>query len=270
MDHGMDGPNLSEAHAPGGFVALPNPRRDELLLEALKVALHAPGEHRLFQSGKLPGLFPSRAGTSSEAALQALRDGLLETVRTEAKGKLITEWVCATPKAVGFVHEHDSARSILRELKDVLRTTHTAVPAFLAETRLELSQLAANFEEKAAATLSRLDDLAKRCEAALRRAEARAPQVGPQVAQVVPWATAALEYLDRRTETGVSGPCPLPELFHALRASFADLTLHSFHDGLRRLHDVRAVRLAPAGAMSEPEYAVVVDGKLAYAVTRSV
>ena len=118
--------------------------------------------------------------------------------------------------------------------------------------------------------LSRLDDLAKRCEAALRRAEARAPQVGAQVAHVVPWATAALEYLDRRSEAGASGPCPLPELFHALRASLPGLTLPGFHEGLGRLHDVRAVRLAPAAEMTEPEYAVVVDGKLAYAVTRSL
>ncbi|MFM8275104.1 MAG: hypothetical protein ACKODX_22610 [Gemmata sp.] len=266
----MDGPTLSEAHAPGAPGTTPNPRRDELLLEALKVALHGAGEHRLFQSGKLPGLFPSRTGSSSEAALLALRDGLLETVRTEAKGKQIIEWVCATPKAVAFVHEHDSARSILRELRDVLRTTHAAVPEFMAEARAELARLAANFEEKGAAMLSRLDDLAKRCEAALRRAEARVPQVGAQVAHVVPWATAALEYLDRRSETGARGPCPLPELFHALRTSLPGLTLPGFHEGLGRLHDVRAVRLAPAAEMTEPEYAVVVDGKLAYAVTRSL
>src|SRR5438067_12803103 len=39
-----------------------NPRRTELLLDALKAAIATPGEHRLFRSGKLAGLFPSRAG----------------------------------------------------------------------------------------------------------------------------------------------------------------------------------------------------------------
>ncbi|VTR95671.1 Uncharacterized protein OS=Candidatus Entotheonella sp. TSY2 GN=ETSY2_22115 PE=4 SV=1 [Gemmata massiliana] len=265
----MDGPlPIPDPHAPAGFVALNDPRRTEFLVEALKVALHNAGEHRLFQSGKLPGLFPARTGLAAEAALQALREGLLETVRTEAKGKLITEWVCATPKAVGYVHEHDSPRSILRELKDVLQATRTGVPAFMEEAKAELAALSANFEKRAAEMLGHLNDLAKRCEAALRRAETSGPIVTESVGRVVPWAVDALEYLDRRTQSGATGDCPLPELFHAVCVRFPELTLPAFHDGVRRLHDVRAVRLTPTSAIPEPEYAVVVEGKLMYAVGR--
>lgn len=266
----MDGPDPTtpDSPAPGGPVATSDPRRTELLLEALKTAIHTPGEHRLFQSGKLPGLFPSRAGLANELALQALRDGFLETTRTEAKGKLITEWVCATPKAVGFVHDHDSPRSILRELKDVLQTTRTGVPQFMTEARAELAALSASFEEKAATVLGHLDDLAKRCEAALRRAEAGGPVIAAPVGGVVPWAVDALEYLDKRAESGVPGACPLPELFHAVCVRFPALELGAFHDGVKRLHDVRAVKLTPTAALPEPEYAVVVDGKLMYAVGR--
>lgn len=259
----MDGPHPApDAGAPA------DARRTELLLEALKTAIRAPGEHRLFQAGKLPGLFPSRAGLSNEVALLALRDGLLETVRTEAKGKLITEWVCATPKAVGFVHDHDSPRSILRELKDVLQATRAGVPAFMADARAELAALSASFEEKAATMLSRLDDLAKRCEAALRRAEAGGQVVATPAGGVVPWAVDALEYLDKRAESGAPGACPLPELFHAVCVKVPQLELGAFHDGVRRLHDVRALKLAPAVAIPEPEYAVVVEGKLMYAAGR--
>lgn len=265
----MDGTDPTpEPQPPGGFITQPDPRRTELLLEALKTAIQTPGEHRLFQSGKLPGLFPSRAGTANEAALQALRDGLLETTRTEAKGKLITEWVCATPKAVGFVHDNDSPRSVLRELKEVLQATRTGVPAFLVDARAEMAAAAARFEERAAAVLAHLDDLAKRCEAALRRAEAGGSIVAAPVGQVVPWAIDALEYLDKRAESGVSGGCPLPELFHAVCVRFPQLELSAFQDGIKRLHDVRAVRLAPTDALPEPEYAVVVDGQLMYAVGR--
>ena len=92
----------------------PDPRCTEVLLDALKAALAAPGEHRLFRAGKLAGLFPSRAGPSADAALFALTDGLLETVRTETKGKIVTEWVKATPKAVTFVHDRDSPKAVLR------------------------------------------------------------------------------------------------------------------------------------------------------------
>jgi hypothetical protein len=255
-------------HAPAGFVTIPDPRRTELLLDALKAALAVPGEHRLFRAGKLPGLFPARTGQASEAALHAIQEGLLETVRTETKGKLVTEWVRATPQAVGFVHEHDSPRSILRELKDVLNATREGVPAFMAEAKAELAALSANFEVRASAMLARLDDLAKRCESALRRAETTGSAIAEPVARVVPWAVDALEYLDKRSVSGGTGDCPLPELFQAVCGRFPDLTLPAFHDGVKRLHDVRAVRLLPTDEIAEPEYAVVVEGKLMYAVGR--
>ena len=245
-----------------------DPRRTELLLDALKAAIGTPGEHRLFRSGKLTGLFPSRAGASSEAALSAVRDGLLETVRTETRGKVVTEWVRATPRAVAFVHEHDSPKSVLRELKDVLDAARGGVPAWMDATKAELAAVGARFEERAAAVLKRLDDLAERVEAALRRAEAKAPAVAEPVGRVVPWAVDALEYLDRRRDAGSVGECPLPELFHAVRVRFPDLTLPAFQHGLKRLYDIRAVRLTSAAEVAEPEYAVVVDGKLMYAAGR--
>src|SRR5260221_944483 len=95
-------------------------RRAELLLDGLKMAIATPGEHRLFRFGRLAGLFPSRAGLSAEAAGLALRTGLLETVRYENRGKLVVEWVQATAEAVAHVHEHDSPKSLLRGLKEVL------------------------------------------------------------------------------------------------------------------------------------------------------
>jgi hypothetical protein len=257
---------------PAGFVHTDDPRRTELLLDALKAALATPGEHRLFRSGKLHGLFPFRTGLSSEAALFAIRERLLETLRTETKGKLVVEWVRATPRAVGFVHENDSPRSVLRELKDVLRATRAGVPEWMAEAKQELAALSANFEERAAAMLARLDDLAKRVEGALRRAETGGPAVGESVARVVPWAMEALEYLDRRNTSGATGDCPLPELFHAVCVRFPELTLPAFQDGVRRLHDVRAVRLARVNdsevGMIEPEYAMVIDGQMMYWVAR--
>jgi hypothetical protein len=252
----------------GGLVARPSQRHVDLLLDALTAAIGTPGEHRLFRSGKLPGLFPLRIGPCAEAALFALRDGLLETVRTETKGKVVTEWVKATPQGVTFVHDHDSPKAVLKELKDLLDVTRAGVPPWMADARAEVARLSDRFEQRATAVLSRLDELAARVEAALRRAETSGPGLAEPVGKVVPWAVEALEYLDSRITGGASGDCPLPELFNAVRVRFPDLTLTAFHDGLRRLHDVRAVRLTPVEQMDEPEYAVVVDGKLTYAVAR--
>ncbi|MDB5312110.1 MAG: hypothetical protein JWO38_6312 [Gemmataceae bacterium] len=259
-------PAAGEVSSPG--LAGNDERRTELLLDAVKTAIGTPGEHRLFRSGKLVGLFPTRAGTSAEAALLAVREGLFETVRTEVKGKVVTEWVTATPKGVAFVHEHDSPKSVLRELKEVLRATRDGVPVWMDEARREVAELSARFEGRAAAVLKQLDDLAGRVEAALRRAEAKAPAVADPVGRLVPWAVDALEYLDRRKTGGGGGDCPLPELFHAVRVRSPELSLSAYQDGLRRLHDVRAVQLVPSALMAEPEYAVVVEGKLMYAVGR--
>ncbi len=240
----------------------------EVLLAALKAALAAPGEHRLFRSGKLPGLFPARAGESADLALRALKDGLLETVRAETRGKMVTEWVSATAKAAAFVHEHDSPKAALRELRDVLNATRAGVPVWLDEARAEVAQLSARFESHAAALLCRLDDLADRIDAAIRRSELKSPEVAGAVANVVPWAADALVVLDRRRAGGLGAACPLPVLFAEVKARHADLTLPAFHDGLRRLHDVRALRLVPAAEMPEPEHALLTDGALMYVAER--
>src|SRR6478609_3588960 len=86
---------------------MPTDKVIEALLEALKQGLARPGEHRLYRSGKLDGLFPGRGGAGAEAAARALREGLIETVRTETKGKTAIDWVRLTPRAVDFVHEHE-------------------------------------------------------------------------------------------------------------------------------------------------------------------
>ena len=242
-------------------------RRREHLLDALKSALGDANEHRLFRSGRLDGLFPSKLGDSGEAARQALAAGLLEHVRTDVKGKFIFEWVKAMPRAVGFVAEHDSPKAILRELKDVLGETRAGVPGWMEETKSELRTLSGLFEQRSTVLLNRLESLAGRVEAALRRAESMEP--GPKLGRAVaPWADEALAYLDQRKSGGL-GPCPLAELFQALREPLKELTIAEFHAGIRRLADVRAMRLLPSiNRVQDPEYAVVYDGKLMQMVDR--
>ncbi len=240
----------------------------ELLIDAIKPAVLASGEHRLFRSGKLSGLFPSRTGSSAELSLFALKEGLLETLRTETRGKIVTEWVRATPKAVAFVHEHESPKTVLRELKDVLATTKAGVPAWMEDAKSEIASLSSRFEQRAKELITRLDQLAAKVDAALRRAEMQVPSIGESLSLLVPWGESALQYLDNRAALRTTTDCPLPELFEALREKFAELTLSEFHNGLKRLHDTRAIRLLPAEEMTEPEYALVIGGRLLYLAAR--
>lgn len=244
-------------------------KQTEHLVDALKLAIEEPGEHRLFRWGKLAGLFPSRVGVAGAAATMAVIEGMLEITRSEARGKLVVEWVRATPNAIVWLHDHDSPKAVLRELKAVLGATRTAMPDWMEAARDEASQLALRFEHRAQEMLEKLDRLSESVEAALRRAEAGKPTLGATMHSLVPWGVAALEYLDRRNET-LLGDCPLPDLFRALEVRFNDLTITSFQDGLRRLHDARALRLLPAPGhdMIEPEYAFVIDKQPVWLIRR--
>jgi hypothetical protein len=158
----------------------------ELLLQALKSAQGQTEDQRLYRSGKLAGLFGSRHGPSGEAAARALREGLLEVVRTETKGKTVLEWVRLTPAGVEFIHENESPLTILRELLSALRASSEAVPVWQAELRRHLHQLGERLAAEAAGWQQRLDGLTQRVEETLRRFEAMLPVVPPELERDFP------------------------------------------------------------------------------------
>src|SRR5204863_5550299 len=135
---------------------------------ALKLALAEPGEQRLYRSGKLAGLFATRTGANAEAADRALRDGLLEIVRTEPKGKLTVEWVRPTPAGVSFLHAHESPRAVLEELHKTLQTTKAGAPVWLERVQQDVRAMSEQ-------VLHRLDALSQRVEEALRRTDGGSP-----------------------------------------------------------------------------------------------
>jgi hypothetical protein len=243
----------------------------ELILDALRQAAREPHEQRLYRSSKTPGLFASRTGPSAEAALTALRDGLLEVARSETKGKTVTEWVRITPRGIEFLHAHESPARALEELLSVLRTTQDGIPVWMAEIRKELDQLGSRLTEEVQTVTHRLELLSQRVLEVLRRTEAAVPPVPSDLAALVPWGPDALSYLDHRKATGVVNYCSLPELFTALRDKHAGLLVKEFHDGLRALHDRGVVRLLPyegSDGLPEPEYALPSGSEVYYHVAR--
>jgi hypothetical protein len=247
-------------------------RLTETLLDALKSALAAPSEERLFRAGKLTGLFPGRVGVSAEAAAKALRDGLLEITRTETKGKTVIEWAKLTPRGIEFLHDHESPVRALHELRDVLRNARTGLPEWVAQMRQALADLGEKLTDDSRRFEARLDALAQRVEEALRRLETTGPSLPPAVVAAAPWASAAVTYLDQRRQTGANGSCPLPELFAALREQHPDLSVVTFHDGLRRLQRESVLRLTPFDGspsdLPQPEYAMFDGATLLYYASR--
>jgi DNA-binding PadR family transcriptional regulator len=252
-------------------------RIEQALVEALRQALVEPGEQRLYRSGKLSGLFAGRTGPQGIAAAQALRDGLLEVVRTETKGKTAIEWVRLTPRGVEFLHERESPLVALQELRSTLRLNQQAIPVWLTEMDGHLQALDERLAADARKWLERLDALARRVDETLRRLEQSAPLLPPEIAGDYPWAIDVLNYLDRRRlaagppANGEPADCPLPELFTALAGQHPGISISVFHEGLRRLHERRLLHLRPAASLADlpqPEYALLDGAAVLYYAAR--
>ena len=243
-------------------------RVTEAIVEALKQALATPGEQRLYRSGKLEGLFAGRTGVNGEAAALALRQGLLEVVRIEPRGKTSWEWVRLTPQGVDFLHAHESPLQALHDLRDVLRANREAVPMWLADMRRSLQELSERLQTDGCRWVEKLGSLEQRVEDTLTRLEKLRRCLPEELTQSVPWAPEALDYLDRRQQNGAGKACTLPEMFEALRRNWAELSLPAFHDGLRRLQERQALRLLPAeeGSLAQPEYALFDGTQVCYSV----
>jgi hypothetical protein len=228
-------------------------RADPILLEALRTAAGHDGDLRLYRSGKLPGLLPARTAVHAAAATQAVRDGLIEIVRTETRGKTVVEWVRVTPRGLDFVLQHDSPARAMDELRDALQQSAQNLPAWIATMRRELDALSRHMLDEVARIGKRLDRLAGRVEAILQKAEQE------RRTAVAPWMQAALEYLAGRNGMTGQESCPLPELFAALQTRQFDPSIKDFHSALRRLQDDGVVQLLPHiadGGPPEPEYAL--------------
>jgi hypothetical protein len=243
-------------------------RVTEILMTALKEALLDPGgEHRLYRSGKLDGLFPSKAGASGDAAARAVRDSLVEVVRSETRGKTVLDWVRLTARGVDFVHEQESPVHALHELRDVLRANQQALPVWLESMRAGLAALDERLALDARKWTQRLDALALRVDTALKRLEDARQPLPPELESDQPWVVDAVNYLDRRRDGGAPGDCPLPELFTSLARQHNGLSIGAFHEGLRRLGEHRLVRLSSAAShaeLAQPEFALLRDGEVLY------
>jgi hypothetical protein len=242
-----------------------------ILLDALRKAMANPTEHRLFKSGKVEGIF-SRRGGGDEAAALALREGYVEIVRREEKGKTDIEWVHLTPRGIEFLYEHDSPQAVLGEIRKMLRSTKAGVPAWLDAMLDQLKTLAERFGEEMQRYLRKLDVLTHRVEEALRRIDAGVPALSNPIQGLVPWGWEALTYLDHRKLGGAIDDCPLQELFGVIKARHPNLSIILFHDGLRQLEQNRAIRLLPflesPDKLPAPEYALLDGSRVLYYAKR--
>lgn len=237
----------------------------EALIAGLKTAAAATDPMPLVRSGKQPGIFPGKTGSTADAAQKALADGLLQAVGRDPRGK--SDLVEITPRGIQFLYQHESPRKVLVEVLAALEAHRQRLPRWHEELAAQVQALTARFQQLLDRQAALFEQLTRRAEEALRRIDARAP-----AGMLLPWQLDALNYLDARAAVGKAGSCPLAELFQALRGSQADLLLPQFHEGVIALRDHGAIDLEPLdrplSELAEPEFALVEGAAVYHAVRR--
>ena len=176
-----------------------------------------------------------------------------------------------TAKGVEFIYKHDSPRNVLEEMRRLMYDARAGVPNWLNAILFQLQSLSKTFSDEMQRYLQRLDALSRRVEEALRRVDAGVPALTEPMQALIPWGHDALTYLDRRKQSGSGVPCPLPELFAAVRKTHPYLSVPDFQKGLKRLSDNRALTLLPFvgnGRIPEPEHAIPDGAHMLYLASR--
>jgi len=166
----------------------------EVLLGALRRALTNSGEQPILKTGNQAGLFVGKTGIHVEAAERAKREGFLEVLRTEAKGKTTVEWARITPAGVDFLYEHESPLRVLSDLQELLQSNRQGLPTWLSQMQDALQQISNRLSQDAQRWNEQLATLQNRVAHALERLETKEPNLSNGMLSAVPWATDALSY----------------------------------------------------------------------------
>jgi hypothetical protein len=226
------------------------PKYHSLVLTGLAQNYASPGEMPLHTTRAQVGLFPATA-SGKAAAQAALQSNWLHVVRTEPKGKSVTTYVALTAAGTAYLLEQSDPKSLLEQVQTRLKSEESHLQEVQSQVRTAFQSM----------------------ESLRHRVEQLALIVGQrQVVQTrisVPvWEDRLTEYLTKRQDSRPAEDCPLPELYQQARQVVPDLSVGTFHDGLRRLHADRRIALqpwtGPLHELPEPGLALLQGHSLAF------
>lgn len=225
------------------------PKHHSLLIAGLAQA-YAAGESPLLSTKALPGLFPSTV-PGKTAAQSALESGWIEKVRSEAKGKATITWGTITEQGMAYLLEQTDPKPLLEQVQQRVKREEARLQELQASIR-------ASFE-----WLQSVNEKVERLEAAIAQRQVVQTRV-----TVPAWEDRLTDYLATRQSARPAEDCPLPELYREAKAMAPDLSVGTFHDGLRRLHAERKIALqpwtGPLHELPEPSLALLQGHSLAF------
>jgi hypothetical protein len=231
----------------------------QVMVDGLVRAAAEPAGLPLFGFRNMPGLFAASA-PARLAAKRCQDEGYLQVVANEVRGKKEHEICAITEKGLTYLFSHVSPRTILEELVEVLRTKSN-----------QLSQLVATARQ----WQSGLEKLQEPIAKALEQVKTPVFQAGPypvsnngSTHSADAWLSEATAILGQRDSSGISGDCPLPQLYRHVIATAPKLSIGQFHDGLRKLYEQQRIYLhpwtGPLYDIPEPPYALMIGHEIAY------
>ena len=253
-----------------------------MILAALSRAAAAPDGTPLFAVRGASGLFPA-APAGRQAAQRCQDEGWLRfpdaesdvsapvlsaagdaAVLVRKKPKTTTEICHLTEKGLAWLLSQTSPREVLEDFIRALEARQAEAVELLAG----LQRMQAGFDALKAGAMTVLERMSPSesrpaaTEGLLERFQ-RFHQGQTADAQKT-----LLAHLKDWQASAAPGDCPLPELFHRSQTNTPDLSIGSFHDSLRRLHDAGLIYLhpwtGPLHALPEPSFALLVGHEIAY------
>lgn len=226
------------------------PKYHSHILTALAQSYASPGEVPLHTTKALPGLFPANA-LGKAAAQATLQSNWLQSVRTETKGKTVTTFVTLTATGTAYLLEQTDPKPLLEQVQARLQREASHLQEVQAMVRTAFQTMEA---------------LKTRVEQLVALVDQR--QVVQARVSVPAWEDRLAEYLHQRETMRPAEDCPLPELYQQARQIMPELSVGTFHDGLRRLHADRRIALqpwtGPLHELPEPSLALLQGHSLAF------
>jgi hypothetical protein len=220
-----------------------------LVLAGLTAAFASSTDCLLIASRSQSGLFPSSA--AGKAAAQAALDaGWLNVVKTDTRGKSISTFVTLSPSGMDYLFEQTNPKPVIEAVQKQLQQSESTLLAW---------------RDQLQSYLNHIQTMRNKVEQLEIRSSAR---VSHEKVTVPDWESSIKGYLYHRQRVRPAEDCPLSELYQHARQQVPQLSVGSFHDGIRRLQARHEIALQPwTGSLHElpdPELALMQGHSVAY------